>query len=72
MKLIDAILLSLSVGFFIIGLHQIMHLGFQNGYWAVMLSTVLFFALIYRKTSSQKTINDPKTMKPKKKITKKD
>lgn len=49
MKLIDAILLSTSVAFFIMGLHQIMTYGFANGYWAVMISTVLFFWLIYRK-----------------------
>ena len=49
MKLIDVILLSLSVGFLIIGIHQIMTLGFGNGYWAVMLSVVLYFVYILRK-----------------------
>jgi uncharacterized membrane protein len=54
MKLIDAILLSASVAFFIMGLHQIMLYGFANGYWAVMVSTVLFFILVYRKATSKK------------------
>jgi len=49
MKLIDAILLAASAAFFIMGLHQIMNYGFANGYWAVMVSTVLFFLLVYRR-----------------------
>jgi uncharacterized membrane protein len=55
MKLLDAVLLSLSVAFFIIGLHQIMTVGFANGYWAVMISTVLLFVLIYSRTQLRKT-----------------
>jgi hypothetical protein len=53
-KLADAILLSLSVAFFIMGIHQIMTVGFANGYWAIMISTILFFALAYRKGQSKK------------------
>lgn len=54
MKLIDAILLSTSVAFFIMGLHQIMTYGFANGYWAVMISTVLFFTLVYRRVTGKR------------------
>lgn len=54
MKLIDAILLSSSVAFFIMGLHQIMSFGFANGYWAVMISTVLFFTLVYRRVTGKR------------------
>lgn len=54
MKLIDAILLSASVAFFIMGLHQIMSFGFANGYWAVMISTVLFFTLVYRRVTGKR------------------
>lgn len=61
MKLIDAILLSASVAFFIMGLHQIMTYGFANGYWAVMISTVLFFWLIYRKVTGKQS--NPATKK---------
>ncbi|MBL0742284.1 hypothetical protein [Chryseolinea lacunae] len=53
MKLFDAIVLSLAVGFLIIGIHQIMTLGLASGYWAVMLSLILYFVykLKKRKTS---------------------
>lgn len=72
MKLIDAILLSLSVAFFIIGLHQTMTLGFANGYWAVMISTVLLFGLIYRRTQVRKNESAiKKPAHPKNKTTKK-
>ena len=54
MKLLDVILLSCSVAFFIMGLHQIMNFGFANGYWAVMVSTVLFFMLIYRRVTGKR------------------
>jgi hypothetical protein len=70
MKLIDAVLLSLSVAFFIIGLHQIMTVGFANGYWAVMISTVLLFALIYSRTQFRKEGATAKKKVPKKKVVK--
>ena len=54
MKLMDAILLSASVAFFIMGLHQIMTFGFANGYWAVMISTVLLFTLVYRRVTGKR------------------
>jgi hypothetical protein len=43
MKLTDVILLSLSVAFLIIGVHQIRMVGFGNAYWAVMLALLFFF-----------------------------
>ncbi|GCC50740.1 hypothetical protein SanaruYs_09580 [Chryseotalea sanaruensis] len=66
MKLVDAILLSASVAFFIMGLHQIMSFGFANGYWAVMISTVLFFTLIYRRVTGKRTAEKPAEVKKKK------
>ena len=64
MKLPDAILLSASVAFFIMGLHQIMTYGFANGYWAVMISTVLLFVLIYRRvTANRNDIVEKKSSK---------
>lgn len=53
MKLPDIIILSLAVGFLIIGIHQIMTVGFGNAYWAVMLSLVLFFLLNLRKSKQR-------------------
>jgi hypothetical protein len=52
MKLPDVILLSLTVGFLIIGVHQIMNTGFGNAYWAVMLSLVFFFLFNLRRRKS--------------------
>jgi hypothetical protein len=49
MKLSDIILLSLAVGFLIIGIHQTMTLGFGQAYWALMLTMVLFFVIVLRK-----------------------
>jgi hypothetical protein len=49
MKLRDAILLSLAVGFMIIGINEIMTVGFAKGYWAVMISLIAFFAFSYLK-----------------------
>jgi hypothetical protein len=49
MKLVDVIILSLAVAFLIIGIHQIMIIGLGNGYWAIMLSLVLYFVFILRK-----------------------
>lgn len=66
MKLVDAILLSASVAFFIMGLHQIMNFGFANGYWAVMISTVLFFMLIYRRVTGKRVTEKPVVVKKKK------
>ena len=44
MKLVDVILLSITIAFMIIGIHQVMRVGFQNAYWAIMLALVFFFS----------------------------
>ena len=49
MKLIDVLVLSLAIAFLIIGIHQIMTLGFGKGYWAIMLSLILYFVYNLRK-----------------------
>jgi hypothetical protein len=49
MKLADVIILSLAVVFIIIGIHQIMTIGFGNAYWAIMLALLLFFLFNFRK-----------------------
>lgn len=48
-KLLDIVLLSLSVVFVIIGMYEIMTLGPTSGYWAVMLAMVCFFWYYIRK-----------------------
>jgi hypothetical protein len=52
MKLVDVILISLAIVFFIIGIHQTMYAGFGNAYWAVMLALVFFFVFNLRKRKS--------------------
>ena len=49
MKLTDVLILSLAVGFLIIGIHQTMTIGFGKAYWAIMLSLILYFAFNLRK-----------------------
>jgi hypothetical protein len=49
MKLVDALLLSLAAAFVIIGMYEMMALGVAQGYWAIMVSIVLFFYYGYRK-----------------------
>jgi uncharacterized ion transporter superfamily protein YfcC len=42
MKLAKNIILSLSVAFFIIGVHQTITLGFEVSYWIFMLTISMF------------------------------
>jgi hypothetical protein len=49
MKLPDILILSAAVAFLIIGIDQIMKVGFANGYWAIMIALVFFFYFNYRR-----------------------
>jgi hypothetical protein len=49
MKLTDVILLSLSVAFIIMGIHQNMTAGFGSAYWLIMLSCLFLFIYLFRK-----------------------
>jgi uncharacterized membrane protein len=49
MKLIDKLLIPLAFVFLIIGLYEMMALGPENGYWAIMLAIALFFMFQFRK-----------------------
>ncbi len=49
MKLVDVLLLSLAAVFVIIGIYEVMTLGFGHAYWAIMLSFGFFFIYTYRK-----------------------
>jgi hypothetical protein len=53
MKLLDIIILSLAVGFLIIGIHQVMVLGLGQAYWALMITLILFFILTLRKRTKR-------------------
>ncbi len=49
LKLLDIILLSLTVALLIIGIHQIQVMGFAKGYWALMLALIAFLGYQLRK-----------------------
>ena len=49
MKLVDVLVLSVAVAFVIIGIHQIMTVGFQKAYWALMVALILYFVYNLRK-----------------------
>ncbi len=49
MKLVDTIILSITVVIFIIGVHQTFTVGLMYSYWIFMFSIVLLLILKYRK-----------------------
>ena len=49
MKLSDALLLSLSVVFIIVGAYEVMTVGLGMAYPSLMLAMLLFFWFAYRK-----------------------
>ena len=49
MKLPDILILSAAVVFLIIGIDQVMKVGFANGYWAMMLALIFFFVFNLRR-----------------------
>jgi hypothetical protein len=51
MKLVDVIILSLSVVFIIIGIYETMKWGLGHSYWSLMMAILLFFYYTYRKKS---------------------
>jgi Flp pilus assembly protein protease CpaA len=52
MKIPDVIIISLTVAFFIIAIHQTMTAGFGNAYWAIMLALLFFFVFNLRRRKS--------------------
>ena len=66
MKLVDVLLLGLTIMFLIIGLDQAIVLGFNHGYWAFMIALVTFFLFGYRKAGKiapSESRNEPKSAK---------
>ncbi|MFZ6000964.1 MAG: hypothetical protein ACOYW3_10675 [Bacteroidota bacterium] len=57
MKLTDAIILSLSVVFIIIGIYETMKWGIGHSYWSLMMATLLFFYFNYRKRTRSNSQN---------------
>jgi hypothetical protein len=51
MKFFDTILLSLAIGFFIIGLHQSFTVGFEVSYWIFMITLALLLWFKIRRNS---------------------
>jgi hypothetical protein len=53
MKLVDVLLLFGSIAFLIIGVDQIMKVGFTNAYWAIMVALILFFVFNLRRRKTK-------------------
>lgn len=64
MKLADILLLGLTLAFLIIGVDQTIVLGFSEGYWAFMLSLVLFFVYNFRKNKKMAAKDDTPAASP--------
>ena len=52
MKLSQVLLLALAVAFVIMGIHQVITVGFGNAYWALMLALVFFFLFNLKRRNS--------------------
>ena len=52
MNLRDVVLLSLSLAFAIIGVHQVRVVGFGNAYWAIMMALLFFFLFTLKRRKS--------------------
>jgi hypothetical protein len=53
MKVLDIVILSTAIVFLIIGIDQIMKVGFADAYWAIMLALVLFFVFNLRRRKTE-------------------
>ncbi len=53
MKLLDYILLSLSVTFLVMGIYEVMAVGIGQAYSVLMISIVLLFVFWYRKAQRE-------------------
>lgn len=65
-NLINTILISLAVGFCLIGFHQTFTNGFFENYWIFMLTIILLSIFQYRKKNQVKK-EETKPVKNKKK-----
>jgi hypothetical protein len=52
MKLSEVLIISLAVAFLLIGIHQIVTVGFGNAYWAIMLALLFFFVFNLKRRKS--------------------
>jgi hypothetical protein len=64
LKLADTILLSLAVGFFVIGVHQTFYVGLTASYWLFMLSGGLVLWLKLRRDKAQPQAAPPAPKNP--------
>lgn len=68
MKLVDALLLSLSLALMIVGIHQTVTKGVQSSYAIFMFAVALLFWFQYRKMQKPEEPPTPKKKaKPRKK-----
>ena len=59
MKLLDILLLGLSAAFIIIGIDQLIVLGFMHAYWAFMVALVPFFLYGLRRSRNRESNKEP-------------
>lgn len=60
MKLVDALLLSLSLALMIVGIHQSLTVGIGASYPVFMLAVTLLFWFQYRKMNKPEEASSPK------------
>jgi hypothetical protein len=66
MKIFDITLISLAIGFIIIGIHQSIVFGFGNSYWIFMLTLVFLLWFKIRNSGKVDEAPAPLSAKPKK------
>ena len=59
-NLVDIIVLALSAGFLIIGIHQTITVGFGESYWLFMLSIAFLLYQQIRKARKKQAESQPK------------
>ncbi len=65
MKIFNTVILSLAIGFLIIGIHQSLTVGFEASYWIFMisLSLILWFKIRKNKKADSSIPDKKKTKK---------
>ena len=66
MKVLDTVILSSAIGLFIVGVHQVVTVGFQENYFIFMLGTGCLFWYQLRKskrTQVDEEVSEPQSKK---------
>lgn len=64
MKIFDTVILSIAIGFLIIGIHQSFTVGFEASYWIFMITlALLLWFKIRRNKEAEPLVPDKKKIK---------